>query len=80
MTRFASLLTAAALIAGSTTAALADHAKYNFPDTYGTQVEVRAGDVLSTKDLFRNRLNADDTISLTVAPALAPAPNLGKDR
>ncbi len=80
MTRFATILTAAAVLAGSAQLALAErHVVYTDP-TQGTQVEVLAGDVLSNKDLIRAGKSAGDVMTVTLLPEGAPADEHGSDR
>lgn len=80
MTRFATILTAAALIAGTAQVALAERPDPISVVPFGSQTEVQAGSMFSARDLARVNLKADDTISLTVAPAGEVGSSRGGDR
>ncbi|MBE2277052.1 MAG: hypothetical protein IAE87_12250 [Rhodobacteraceae bacterium] len=80
MTRFATILTAAAVLAGSAQLALAErHVVFTNP-TQGTQVEVVAGDVLSNKELIRAGKSAGEVMTVTLLPEGAPIVEHGGNR
>ncbi len=75
MTRFATLLTAAAVLAGSATVALAEREIAPAHVTTGTAANVEAGAILTSKELANRGLTATDTLAVTILPAGEGAPD-----
>ena len=80
MTRFATILTAAAVLAGSTQLAFAERHETNLNATRGTEVQVPAGSFMNTKDMLRAGVTADELVSVTLLPVGAPSADHGSDR
>lgn len=80
MTRFATILTAAAVLAGSAQLALAERAEVNVVETRGTVLQVPAGTQMTSKELHRAGLTADDLVSVTILPEGVPSADIGRNR